>query len=151
MMKKIYFFLLFAVSAGITACGSDPADTLVKKGLYLSPEALGKRLLEINSQYPDITSLETTGSSIEGRPVYVIIISDNPSENEQEPRIRLTGTMHGTEVISGQLLIDLIDYLTENYASDDQVRELVDNRYICLLYTSPSPRDVEESRMPSSA
>ena len=25
------------------------------------------------------------------------------------------------------------------------------NEYICLLYTSPSPRDVEESRMPSSA
>ena len=23
--------------------------------------------------------------------------------------------------------------------------------YACLLYTSPSPRDVEESRMPSSA
>ena len=23
--------------------------------------------------------------------------------------------------------------------------------YICLLYTSPSPRDVEEGRMPSSA
>ena len=23
--------------------------------------------------------------------------------------------------------------------------------YLCLLYTSPSPRDVEESRMPSSA
>ena len=23
--------------------------------------------------------------------------------------------------------------------------------YFCLLYTSPSPRDVEESRMPSSA
>ena len=23
--------------------------------------------------------------------------------------------------------------------------------YICLLYTSPSPRDVEESRMPSSS
>ena len=23
--------------------------------------------------------------------------------------------------------------------------------WVCLLYTSPSPRDVEESRMPSSA
>ena len=23
--------------------------------------------------------------------------------------------------------------------------------FVCLLYTSPSPRDVEESRMPSSA
>ena len=29
-------------------------------------------------------------------------------------------------------------------------QELIDS-WICLLYTSPSPRDVEESRMPSSA
>ena len=28
---------------------------------------------------------------------------------------------------------------------------LLDGRTLCLLYTSPSPRDVEESRMPSSA
>ena len=27
----------------------------------------------------------------------------------------------------------------------------VGQRVVCLLYTSPSPRDVEESRMPSSA
>ena len=27
----------------------------------------------------------------------------------------------------------------------------VQENYACLLYTSPSPRDVEESRMPSSA
>ena len=29
--------------------------------------------------------------------------------------------------------------------------EMADENLICLLYTSPSPRDVEESRMPSSA
>ena len=30
--------------------------------------------------------------------------------------------------------------------------ELIKERFnVCLLYTSPSPRDVEESRMPSSA
>ena len=28
---------------------------------------------------------------------------------------------------------------------------LAARRLVCLLYTSPSPRDVEESRMPSSA
>ena len=27
----------------------------------------------------------------------------------------------------------------------------IDLHNLCLLYTSPSPRDVEESRMPSSA
>ena len=32
-----------------------------------------------------------------------------------------------------------------------KVREKINELGICLLYTSPSPRDVEESRMPSSA
>ena len=49
-------------------------------------------------------------------------------------------------------------YLTKidnNYASDHVInRQLVSSKgciCTCLLYTSPSPRDVEESRMPSSA
>ena len=33
----------------------------------------------------------------------------------------------------------------------DIARKFVGNGVACLLYTSPSPRDVEESRMPSSA
>ena len=33
----------------------------------------------------------------------------------------------------------------------EQVLEKLKNNGVCLLYTSPSPRDVEESRMPSSA
>ena len=30
-------------------------------------------------------------------------------------------------------------------------QELYDHFYVCLLYTSPSPRDLSTSRMPSSA
>ena len=43
--------------------------------------------------------------------------------------------------------------VTENYNRKD-IFEIVDeypHGYICLLYTSPSPRDTERSRMPSSA
>ena len=36
---------------------------------------------------------------------------------------------------------------TENAVKEFQLK----NKMNCLLYTSPSPRDVEESRMPSSA
>ena len=44
----------------------------------------------------------------------------------------------------------------EDTQLDDSIIKTMDNAsqeayYICLLYTSPSPRDVEESRMPSSA
>ena len=34
---------------------------------------------------------------------------------------------------------------------DTAIAKKLENKNICLLYTSPSPRDVEESRMPSSA
>ena len=45
-----------------------------------------------------------------------------------------------------------ISEVFEDYISNEKTK-YVANRllYICLLYTSPSPRDVEESRMPSSA
>ena len=42
----------------------------------------------------------------------------------------------------------LLKYTDENLARQ---KALVDAHKACLLYTSPSPRDVEESRMPSSA
>ena len=38
-----------------------------------------------------------------------------------------------------------------NVVPGDVVVEAENRRWRCLLYTSPSPRDVEESRMPSSA
>ena len=52
--------------------------------------------------------------------------------------------------MSTYYLTDLID------GREVQITKVDENEYgdiigICLLYTSPSPRDVEESRMPSSA
>ena len=43
-------------------------------------------------------------------------------------------------------------WLRDN-AQDDETRDQINGQRLiaCLLYTSPSPRDVEESRMPSSA
>ena len=37
------------------------------------------------------------------------------------------------------------------FASEQQLAMALSNKYICLLYTSPSPRDGRISRMPSSA
>ena len=44
-----------------------------------------------------------------------------------------------------------ITNLFEKMTKDDQVELHGRIARGCLLYTSPSPRDVEESRMPSSA
>ena len=39
----------------------------------------------------------------------------------------------------------------EHIDFEDLNKRSISPHIICLLYTSPSPRDVEESRMPSSA
>ena len=41
--------------------------------------------------------------------------------------------------------------LYTNYDGGVDTTELLNKRYACLLYTSPSPRDATLSRMPSSA
>ena len=43
------------------------------------------------------------------------------------------------------------EFIYSKYDDEIKIKEFIDKVDICLLYTSPSPRDVEESRMPSSA
>ena len=59
-----------------------------------------------------------------------------------------------------KILVHLIDAVSENPLHDFEIIEqelkkygkgLLDKERICLLYTSPSPRDATLSRMPSSA
>ena len=58
--------------------------------------------------------------------------------------------------IGGAQLNDLKAFIAEGNKRLDAVNAITANASCvvsdsCLLYTSPSPRDVEESRMPSSA
>ena len=43
----------------------------------------------------------------------------------------------------------IMDKWADKYDIDVEITQI--NDYICLLYTSPSPRDKRQSRMPSSA
>ena len=51
-------------------------------------------------------------------------------------------------VTNGTVMIGDATVTTADVASSNGIIHVIDT---CLLYTSPSPRDVEESRMPSSA
>ena len=55
--------------------------------------------------------------------------------------------------ITCQFIRDMLDLPAKNVTilEGSNIHVLPSLPYSCLLYTSPSPRDVEESRMPSSA
>ena len=50
-------------------------------------------------------------------------------------------------------ILEVLETSKKSHLSADDINKiLIKNKdEVCLLYTSPSPRDVEESRMPSSA
>ena len=69
-------------------------------------------------------------------------------------KIQSGHTLHEAFAAQGQWMTELELSLIragEQSGTLDQAMAGMANFYACLLYTSPSPRDVEESRMPSSA
>ena len=57
-----------------------------------------------------------------------------------------------SEYLAGKEQIQKINHLLQRRIDGWPVSRILGKRlFCCLLYTSPSPRDVEESSMPSSA
>ena len=100
-------------------------------------------------------------------PGHELVVLGASANNLKEVDVRFPlGLMNVVTGVSGSgkssLLVDVLQRALEKKMLDKRVEvgkhleikgyeKLEQLMVICLLYTSPSPRDVEESRMPSSA
>ncbi|MBN2518947.1 MAG: carboxypeptidase regulatory-like domain-containing protein, partial [Bacteroidales bacterium] len=82
---------------------------------------------DFENNYPGLCKVHEIGQSVNGREILLVKISDNVIEKESEPGFMYSSTMHGDEVAGYVLMLRLIDYLLNNYESDDYVKYLVDN------------------------
>jgi len=82
--------------------------------------------------YPSICQIYDIGSSVEGRSILFVKISDNVEMDEPEPEFMYSSTMHGDETTGYVLMLRLIDYLLRNYSVDSKVTHLVDNLEIWI-------------------
>jgi len=83
--------------------------------------------------YPELTALELLGTSVSGREIYGIKISDNADTNEDEPAFFYEGNIHGDEIATYVLGLHLIEWLLDNYATDPDVQALVDGHEIYVI------------------
>ena len=82
--------------------------------------------------YPSLCTIDTIGTSINGRLILVLKISDNVSVDEDEPETFYTSSIHGDETAGFILMLRLADYILKNYDSSARIRNLVDNLEIWI-------------------
>lgn len=107
---------------------------------YKSIEEINSYLDSIASANPLIAATENVGTSEEGRTVKALVISNfsggstGPASLEMEPRIRLSGGIHGNEKITTEVLLRFIDYLVSEYNNGTSgIVDLVSSRYIVII------------------
>ena len=96
-----------------------------KNGQHMESLGLGLSPVNLNNSLVNLSS-----------PPSVSTLNNRLSETKQEEGLEQTQTLAGTKFAS--LSSDVIGHSSGYYGN-------------CLLYTSPSPRDRQKSRMPSSA
>ena len=103
-------------------------------GAYHTWQELGDELAALAESYPDIMRLTSIGRSVEGREIWAVKLSDHPDlEEEEEAEVLLTAAIHAREIITPEILLDLIHHLTTQYGHDSLLTRLVDERQIWLV------------------
>ena len=103
-------------------------------GGFYTFEEVEDKLDEMKTEYPNlITSKTSIGTSIEGRPIWMVKISDNPEINEGEPAAYFDGLHHAREPLSMATNINFMFWLLENYTTNTSVQFLVDNRELYFV------------------
>ncbi len=114
---------------GISPVKYDPYD------YYPTHAQVGTILADIETNYPNLARTFQWGSSVQGRELWGIVLSNNVQSSEAEPEVCISSSMHGDEVVGIVLCLNLAHELTENYglAGQDSITYLMDNYEIHLL------------------
>ncbi|UMM13491.1 hypothetical protein L5515_001733 [Caenorhabditis briggsae] len=91
-------------------------------------------LQALRLNYPNITHLYSAGKSVEGRELWVLIVSDKPKEHELlEPELKIVGNMHGNEVVGREAVLYLAEILCTNYGKNKYLTGLVNGARFHLM------------------
>jgi hypothetical protein len=105
---------------------------------YLTTRSLVDSLVKA---YPLICKKETIGTSVEGREIYAVKISDNVGVDETEPELLFDSGIHGDEVSSEEFVISFMQDLCREYGVTSLITNCVNSREIWIIpYVNPDGR-----------
>ncbi len=107
-------------------------------GGYKDPAMVEGLLRAYAAKFPALATVRELGRSHGGRPVLALKISDAVERDEDEPAVLLNGAHHGSELMSIEYTLDVVQQLLEGYAADPAVRRRVDGLEVwCVPLVNP--------------
>ncbi len=94
---------------------------------------LQAELLQLAADNPDLVSIQSIGTSVQGRNLWMLKVSSNVSVKEAEPEFKYTSTMHGDEVTGCEMIRRMLHYLVDNYGTDPRVTNLLDSTELWFM------------------
>lgn len=92
--------------------------------------------------YPAICMKKMFGTSVEGRELGALKISDNVATDENEAEVLFDGGIHGDEIGGAENCIRFARDLCRKYGNDPTITDLIDNREIWIYYmVNPDGRE----------
>ena len=132
LVHLVVLVLVWGASSSLPVSVSVPRTDIVFQ--HHSNEELVSIMQDYANRYPGITRVYSIGQSVKGRDLAVMEITDNPGSHEPgEPEFKYIGNMHGNEVTGRETLLYLIQYLCDNYGTNDEVTNLVDSTRIHIM------------------
>lgn len=102
-------------------------------GQFYSYKEVVAELLNLEQSYPNIVQVVDIGDSLQGRDIYAIKLSDNVTQDEDEAEVVFLGCHHAREWIAVDVPIRIARRLAMNYASDTQIRSLLDRSEVWIV------------------
>jgi predicted deacylase len=107
-------------------------DSLLASGYRSLPEvyAILKAMAE---KYPRLVQLVPYGKSKSGKELLAVKFSDNVKLTENEPQIMITAATHGDELITVEVLLNLMQEMLNNYPTDKRISSIINGREIFFI------------------
>ena len=132
----IPFTILEPDDKAVTAMADTYEQLVANWNRYPTYNAYKEAMSTFESEFPQMCDIDTILANTPGNhTLFVAHISNDLHNRGGKPAFFYTATMHGDEPVGYYLMLRLIHYLLNNYDTDAQVRQLVDNVdiWICPL------------------
>lgn len=101
---------------------------------YRTPAQIDAALTTLNTTYPSLTRIDVIGNSLEGRPIKVLKISNNPSiDDPSKGDVVFMSLIHAREWITVESLLYIADRMLDEYSSNDELRADIDASQIWII------------------